>query len=144
MYKFEKNVFINRPQQEVFDFVTNLANDTQWQSGVELSEWTSDGPPAVGSTHKVVRNMLGRNMEATIVVTSWDPPNQWGNKSDGGPVPFEGMQKFEAQDGGTLMTFSAQAELGGFFKLAEGLVGKQIEKQIETDSAKLKKLLEAG
>jgi len=83
-------------------------------------------------------------MEATIVVTSWDPPNQWGNKSDGGPVPFEGMQKFEAQDGGTLMTFSAQAELGGFFKLAEGLVGKQIEKQIETDSAKLKKLLEAG
>ena len=38
----------------------------------------------------------------------------------------------------------SQAELGGFFKLAEGLVGKQIEKQMETDSAKLKKLLEAG
>ena len=29
MYKFEKSVFINRPQQEVFDFVTNLANDAQ-------------------------------------------------------------------------------------------------------------------
>jgi carbon monoxide dehydrogenase subunit G len=144
MYKFEKSVFINRPQQEVFDFVTNLANDAQWQSGVELSEWTSDGPPAIGSTHKVVRSMLGRNMEATIVVTSWDPPNQWGNKSNGGPVPFEGTQKFESKDGGTLMTFTAQAELGGFFKLAEGLVGKQIEKQMETDSAKLKKLLEAG
>ena len=73
MYKFEKSVFINRPQQEVFDFVTDLANDSKWQSGVELSEWTSDDPPAIGSTHKIVRSMLGRNMEATIVVTSWDP-----------------------------------------------------------------------
>jgi carbon monoxide dehydrogenase subunit G len=144
MYKFEKSVFINRPQQEVFDFMTDLANDSKWQSGVELSEWTSDGPPAIGSTHKVIRNMLGRNMEVTMDVTSWDPPNQWGNKSNGGPVPFEGTQKFESKDRGTLVTFTAQAELGGFFKLAEGLVGKQLEKQMETDSAKLKKLLEAG
>jgi len=144
MFKFEKSVLIDHPQQEVFDFVTDLNNDAKWQSGVELSEWASDDPPAIGSTHKVVRNMLGRNMEAPIVVTSWDPPNQWGNKSDGGTVPFEGMQKFEAQNGGTLMTFSAQAELGGFFKLAEGLVGKQMGKQMDSDAASLKKLLETS
>jgi len=81
MYKLEKSVFINRPQQEVFDFVTNLANDAQYQSGLELSEWTSDGPPAIGSTHKVVRNLLERKVEAAMEVTSWDPPNQWGNKT---------------------------------------------------------------
>ena len=143
MYTFEKTIFINCPQQEVFDFVTDLANDAQWQSGVKLSEWTSDGPPTVGSTHKVVRNLLGRKVEATMEVTSWDPPNQWGNKSVGGPVPFEGTQKFEAKNGGTQITLTAQAELGGFFKLAEGLVGKQLEKQMETMLAALKTLLEA-
>ncbi|MGB7874028.1 MAG: hypothetical protein WBL25_06565 [Anaerolineales bacterium] len=60
------------------------------------------------------------------------------------PVPFEGTQKFEAQDGGTQMTLTAQAELGGFFKLAKGLVGKQLEKQMETMLVALKTLLKAG
>lgn len=35
------------------------------------------------------------------------------------------------------MTISGQAEIGGFFKLAEGLAGKQLEKQMEADAAAL-------
>jgi len=42
------------------------------------------------------------------------------------------------------MTLTAQAELGGFFKLAKGLVGKQLEKQMETMLVALKTLLKAG
>ena len=34
MFKFEKSIMINRPQQEVFDFVTDLANDSKWQTGI--------------------------------------------------------------------------------------------------------------
>ena len=142
MYKFESSIFINRPVQEVFDFVTNPANSTQWQSGTESAEWTSGGPPGVGSTFKVVASLLGRKIEATIEVTGWDPPNLSRIKSVGGPIPFEITSKFEAQGDGTLLTQTGQAEIGGFFKLAEGLVGKQIEKQGEADSAALKLLLE--
>ncbi|MGB7875775.1 MAG: hypothetical protein WBL25_15450 [Anaerolineales bacterium] len=43
-----------------------------------------------------------------------------------------------------MISLSANAEVGGFFKMAEGLVSKQAEKQIESDWAALKKLLEAG
>ena len=43
MIAFEKSFFINRPQQEVFDFISNPANHTQWQGSFESSEWTSDG-----------------------------------------------------------------------------------------------------
>jgi hypothetical protein len=35
-------------------------------------------------------------------------------------------------------------EIGGFFKMAEGLVGKQAEKQTEADLEVLKRLLESG
>jgi len=144
MFKFEKSVFINRPQQEVFDFVTNLNNDSKWQSGIESVERTSDGPIGVGSTWGYKLKFMGREIEADIELTSYDPPNQASVKSIGGPVPFENTYTFESKDGGTQMTLNGQAEIGGFFKMAEGLVGKQMEKQMDADGAALKKLLEAG
>ena len=74
MIAFEKSIFINRPQQEVFDFVSNPANDPQWRSGAESAEWTSEGPVGVGSTYRSVDKLLGRKIEGTTEVTIWDPP----------------------------------------------------------------------
>jgi carbon monoxide dehydrogenase subunit G len=143
MYTFEKSITINRSPQDVFDYMTNPANDAQWQSGIESSEWTSDSPPGVGSTQKVVRSFLGRKIESGVELTGWDPPNQSSGKTVNGPIPFEVTNKFEAQGNGTLLTMTGRAELGGFFKLAEGLVGKQVEKQLDSDLAALKLQLEA-
>jgi uncharacterized membrane protein len=144
MYAFEHSIFINRPVQEVFDFATNPDNTPKWQSSVESAEWTSNGPVGVGATWRAESKFLGRKIEATTQVTSWDPPNVNAFKTIGGPVPFENRMTFEAMNGGTQMSISGSAELGGFFKLAEGLVGKQVEKQIGSDFAALKLLLESG
>jgi uncharacterized membrane protein len=144
MFKFEKSIMINRPQQEVFDFVTDLSNDSKWQSSIVSVERTSDGPIGAGSTWSYKLKFLGREMEAEIELTSYDSPNLARIKSIDGPVPFEMSYKFESNGNGTQMTFSGQTELGGFFKMAEGLVGKQFEKQMDADGAALKKLLEAG
>jgi carbon monoxide dehydrogenase subunit G len=144
MIKIEKSVLIKRPQQEVFDFVTDLSNDSKWQSSIESVERVSDGPIGVGSTWRYVTKFLGRKNETEIQMTSYDPPHQSRVKAVSGPIPFENTHTFQAQDGGTLLTFTGQAEIGGFFKMAEGLAAKQIEKQLETDGAALKKLLEAG
>jgi len=144
MFKFEKSILINRPQQEVFDFVTNLSNDSKWQSGIVSVERSSDGPIGAGSTWKYKLKFMGREMESEIKLASYDPPNLASVKSVGGPVPFENTYKFESKEGGTQMTLSGQAEIGGFFKMAEGLVGKQFEKQMDADGAALKKLLEAA
>ncbi len=144
MYRFEHSVFINRPPQDVFDFVTSPANSPKWQGSVENAEWTSESPVGVGSTWRSVATFLGRKLESIIEITSWDPPNGHSFKSISGPIPFENTLRFESKDNGTQLHISGQAEIGGFFKLAEGLVGKQVEKQLESDFAALKLLLEAG
>ena len=144
MYTFEKRIFINRPQQEVFDYITNPDNDSNWRSTAISAEWTSDGPVGVGSTLRTVGKFLGSKIDSTNEVTVWDPPNQYSFKSVGGPIPLEFTQKLAAKDNGTQLTLSAEAEMGGFFKLAEGLVGKQAEKQVDTDFNALKLVLEAG
>jgi uncharacterized membrane protein len=144
MIKFKKSILINRPQQEVFDFVTDLSNDSQWQSSIESVEQVSDGPIGVGSTWRYVTKFLGRKNETEIQMTSYEPPHRSSVKAVSGPIPFENTHKFQKQDGGTLLTLIGQAEIGGFFKMAEGLVSKQMEKQMDADGAALKRLLEAG
>ena len=144
MYQFEKSVFINRPIEEVFEFLTNPANDLKWRDSAVSGEWATDGPIGVGATQHSVDKLLGREIESKAEVTVWDPPNKFGLKTLGGPMPFEYIQKFKSEEGGTQITFSGQAEIGGFFKLAEGLVGKQFEKQIDKDLNGLKQYLESG
>ena len=144
MITFEKSIFISRPQQEVFDFVSNPANNPQWQSSTEAGEWTSEGPPGVGSTLDLVIRFLGRKIESTSEITTWDPPNQFGSKVVSGPIPFEATMKLESKENGTQLTLRGEAEFGGFFKIAEGLVGKQLEKQRDANFNALKLLLEAG
>lgn len=144
MFKFEKSISIDRPQQEVFDFVTTLSNDSKWQSSIESVERTSDGPIGVGSTWRYTTKFLGRKSETEIQMTSYDPPHQSSVKAISGPVPFENTHKFESNGNGTKLSIIGQAEIGGFFKMAEGLASKQIEKQMDADLAALKKMLEAG
>ena len=144
MITWEKSKFINRPQQEVWDFISNPANRVQWLSSTESAEWTSEAPPGVGSTVRSVAKFLGRKVESTSEITAWDSPNQHGLKSVGGQVPFEETMKLESKENGTHLTVSSQMEVGGFFKIAEGLVAKQTEKQLDIAFEALKVLLEEG
>lgn len=144
MISFSKNIHIDRTQQEVFDYLSDPSNDSKWRSSAVSSEWISDGPPGVGSKLKSVDRMLGREMESTIEITAWDPPKSFAQKALGGPVPFEFTVTLEPHGDGTHVTIDGQAEIGGFFKIAEGLAGKQFENQIEDDIAGLKRALEGG
>jgi hypothetical protein len=40
MGKVAFNVFINCSQQDVFDFMTHLANLSKWNTSFESAEWT--------------------------------------------------------------------------------------------------------
>ena len=144
MAKFTVTTFIGRPLQEVFDYATNPANSNNWQNSTLSSEWSSNGPVGVGSTIHSVSRMLGRDMEMDMEITEWNPPNLWGMKGSSGPMKFENTNKFEPKDGGTLLVQNFQGEVGGFFKVAESLAIKQLQKMVETDGKALKTLLEAS
>jgi len=143
MFTYEKTIFINRQPQEVFDYITNPDNDSEWRTTAVSAEWTSDGPVGVGSTLRTVGKFLRRKIDSTNQVTVWDPPNQYAFKSIDGSIPVEISQTLVAEDNGTQLTINLEAELAGFFKMAEGLVGKQAEKQVNTDFDNLKLVLAA-
>jgi carbon monoxide dehydrogenase subunit G len=144
MVTYELDIFINRPPQEVWDFYTNPANHNKFSSMAESAEWISEKPHGVGSTYRGVGKALGRKIESTNEITSWDPPNKYGYKSIGGSIPFETTYTFESSENGTKLSVYAQLEIGGFFKIAEGLAGKQAKKQLDADFEALRLYLEAG
>lgn len=142
MVSFEVEKFIKRSRQDVFDYVTDPANDANWQGTARSSEWASEEPHGVGSQVHAINRFMGRDIDSMLEITAWDPPGAFGQKAVSGPVPFEITMRLEAQDDGTRLTVSGEAEAGGFFKIAEGLVGKQLKKQMEKDFETLKQVLE--
>jgi carbon monoxide dehydrogenase subunit G len=144
MYEIEKSIFIKRSLQEVFDAITDPTKAAQWQSFIDSADWTSEGPVGVGSTWKSSGRFLGRNFESELQIMGWEPPHMVSIKTISGPIPVEVTHTLKQQENGTLLTQIAQAEFGGFFKLAEGLVGKQVERQIDTDNNTLKLLMESN
>jgi uncharacterized protein YndB with AHSA1/START domain len=130
MFETKNSIFINRPPQDVFNVITDPAKQSLWQSMTESAEWTSNGSHGVGSTMKVVARFLGRKIESEIEVTAWEPPHRVDYKFVNGPYPAEVSNTLEPQGEGTLLTARSQGEMGSFFKLAEGLVARQLEKQL--------------
>lgn len=142
MRRMEVSVTIDRPVEEVFAYVTHPENDTQWQSAVLESGLVGEGPMGVGAKVREVRELMGRRLESVAEVTEYEPNVKIGHKSTSGPVEYEAWYTFEPVDDGTKLTIAGQADIGGFFKLAEGLVARQFEKEMQAALTALKDILE--
>lgn len=143
MIKVEKSIFINKPVEEVFNFVTAAGNYTKWQAGVtDVIEGGARN--TVGSQFTEVRKFMGQEMRTTLELTEFVPNARWAAKVVKGPVPYEVNMTFQPVEGGTKVTTYVDGEPKGFFKLAEGMVAGQLEKSLAEDGQKLKEILEAS
>ena len=143
MIKLESNTVINRPIEEVFAFVTDSEKMSQWMSELVEAKQTSEGPVGVGTTISAVANVMGRRIENIQEVVAYEPNSKYTIKATSGPVANEDAFTFDSVAGGTNVTRVVEAEIGGFFRLAEPLFARMMGRQFETNFANLKDLLEA-
>jgi uncharacterized protein YndB with AHSA1/START domain len=142
MMKAENSVQINKPVEDVFAFFNDTANSARWQNGVDTVEY-ADAEQVVGSQYTEVRKFMGREMRTTLEVTALEPNQKYAAKTLSGPVSYEVTITFEPSEGGTKMTTVVEGEPGGFFKLAEGAVAKQLKNTLIEDGQTLKEMVEA-
>jgi carbon monoxide dehydrogenase subunit G len=144
MARAEHTVIVERPPDEVFDFLTDFSNVPSWQSGAVDVE-KPVGPLAVGVTYVQVLSFLGRRMKTTLEVTEFEQGRRFSLKTVSGPVPFEVRHTLEPENGGgaTRLHVRLEGEPRGFFRMAESLVERKAQRQIEHDFATLKELVEA-
>ena len=143
MPRVEASVVIHRPVEEVFAFVSNLETHDQWASGSSGVVKTSDGPLGVGTTYQGMIHFLGQDIQWTSEVTRYQPHERVDFKYTAGPLRMVESMTFDAVGGGTRITGVYEGETGGFFKLAEAVVVRMFQRQVEGDLANLKSVMEA-
>ena len=143
MTKIERSIVIDRPVDEVWEFVHDIANDRLWQTTLVESEQLTDGPMGVGAKVREARHFLGLRIELAWEVTEFEPKRRSAIKGISGPVPLSGGYLLEPVDTGTRFTVSGELDAHGLFKLAEPVFARITRRELEANLGHLKDLLEA-
>lgn len=142
MVKIEASGEIKRPLEEVFAYLTDPSKLPEWNSLVLEAKTEQPGPVRVGSKIRTVAKFLGRHIDSMAEVTELVPNKKFVQKATS-PFPIEITNSVEQMAGGTKVTVQAAIEPGGFFKLAEPVLGRIAKKQMEAQLDTMKELLEA-
>lgn len=143
MLRAEESVVVQRPIDEVFAYFTDPTTLPEWQASALEAQLEGEGPMRAGSRAVETRKFLGRRMESTMEVLEYEPPRRFTIKASSGPVPFQVTSDLSEEDGGTLVRSVVEGEPGGFFRLAEPLVVRAVERELRNNLATLKDVLES-
>jgi uncharacterized protein YndB with AHSA1/START domain len=135
---------INKPIQQVFDFVSKPENDFQWQYGTLKTARLSEGVNNSRTFFRSLGHLMGRRNLSTFEVTEYLPNNKYSINSLSGPLHSRTSYTFETAKGGTKINVSIQANVVNFYHLEESLVEKSLKKQLKENLALLKNLLESN
>jgi Polyketide cyclase / dehydrase and lipid transport len=140
----EQTFTVKATPAAVFAYLTDQEKSTVWQASLLEAHFTPDGPMRQGTEIREVRKILGRKMESTVDVTEFEPDRLFAGRVRSGPVPWQFRYTLDDQDGATRVGFHMEGEPGGFFRLAEPLVIRTVERQLANDFSTLRELVETS
>jgi hypothetical protein len=104
---------INRPQDEVFAYVTDPSTFAEWQTGVVGGSMEAGTTPAVGSKCMTTRRIGGTERESTSEVTKLDPPTRWAAHGIDGPIRATVNVTVEPLDGSAQSRVTIEVDFEG-------------------------------
>jgi uncharacterized protein YndB with AHSA1/START domain len=142
----EIDTVIERPRQEVFDYLARGENLPQWMSTFDSVEPASQSEPGQGTTYQY---KMSRGAESTFEYSEFVPGQRiaWaGPPVQAGPGTISPRGSFELDDkgGGTHLLMSLDPELSASMKAMGLMMKRQMKKDAKEDLVRLKQLLEGG
>jgi uncharacterized membrane protein len=138
----EHSVTINRPAEDVFNYLADGENCAAWRSGViEIKRVSGE---QVGAQYKQsVRGPGGRAIPADYKITEFKPNSLIAFQTTAGPVRPRGRYALRESGGATTVTFNLDADLTGIKKILMGaMVGKTMNAEVQAID-KVKTILES-
>jgi carbon monoxide dehydrogenase subunit G len=140
--RIEHEVEIQRPQAEVFDFVSDHDHLPAWTVGVKRAKQTTPGPIGVGTTYAVVGRTMGRRVESTYELTEFAPSTSFSGRMESRLFSIDETYEFEGDGDQTTVRLTADAAPGRLMRVLGPLLGVAVERQIKADHQRLKTILE--
>src|SRR5947209_17201498 len=144
--KTRQCVAINLPAEEIFAYMSDPENLTDWSGATIAVRKTSPGGLHVGATLRNTMRFLGRWMDITFEIVEYEPGRCLTIKSLSGVTPCLFSYQFEpTEDGATNVFLEAVIHLtGGILGLPESVTTNVVRRQLVHDLLTLKDVLEAG
>ncbi len=143
MTKLQHTIVIDRPLDEVWDYLMDARNDPVWITNVVEVGRGADQPIDDGLEIDEVFSFLGKRVPVTLVVTGHEPKRRSAVDVTRSPVPGRGSYELAPENGGTRFTMTMETDAHGFFRLAEPVFARIARRDIVTSCERLKDLLEA-
>lgn len=143
MVPFKADITVERPVEQVFNFVADPQNYSQWMGGVSRAEAKST-PLRNGSIVQLAGRFGMWNIDAPFQITSFQPNREFGMKGAAGPFWFEGTWKFSGEGATTRLSVEGLYRMSGGWRLVEPLFAGEVKNGEANELKKIKALLEKG
>jgi uncharacterized membrane protein len=138
------SVDISRPAPEVFAYLEEVENNTEWLRGMQSCTWTTEPPIRVGSRYEQVARFLGKEIRTSFEVTRHEPGSVVTIESrEGSSFPLTVTREVQPVDGDrSRVVETVESDPSGFYRIAQPLLRAMVTRNIRRDYRSLKALLE--
>jgi Polyketide cyclase / dehydrase and lipid transport len=142
MLHIQGEIVINRPVEEVFDFVADERNEPRYNSQMRRAEQITRGPIGAGTRFRAEMVSMGRPVEMVIEFTAYQRPRRLLSSTHMSAMDTLGGLTFDPVPGGTRMRWSWGLRARGVLKLMGPMVVRMGRRQEQRIWTGLKHLLE--
>jgi len=143
--RVERTVTIQRPIEEVFEYLATPENDPTWAPAIRSHERSSPGPIGVGTRTRMELSLLGRTATYDWEVTEYETPRLLAYRTTSGPLPATVRFRLVPVDGGAATGLSHAVETeprGVYYRALASLMPTAIGRILEGMLGNLKDRLE--
>ena len=139
----QTRIDIDRPAEEVFDFVADQTNAPRWQSGLHEVRRITPVPVGVGTEHVFARRFAGINIESQNRYTAYEPGRFVAFEIPSGKITGKASYLVEPTGERTSRLISeVHFRVSGLAGLATPILARVFERDSRKNVAALKALLE--
>jgi len=144
--RFEQELSIRSPPEDVFDYVVDASKLASWQIHKTSVEPLTDGPPGLGSRFRECTKPPGmKEFEQVVEFSEFERPSRLAVHIVEGPQPVDGTWTFTPDgDGGTRVRCIVEGELRGPARFFGPIVKRGIARNFRTYHEHLRKRLESA
>jgi carbon monoxide dehydrogenase subunit G len=144
--RFGATVVIDKPMEQVFDFLANGENDVKFSPRVIEIKKANPGAPGKGAIYASTVKDAGMKTKREFELTEFERPTRigWRELSKNAVVVTEGGYDLEREGESTRLTFFNELEGHGFGNLLLGFAVRSARKAAEDFAARIKQAVEAS
>ena len=128
MKQVTTHVTTPRSPEEVYAYLVDFDNQTEWRFDVLASELTSGATGQIGARYLQRVKQGRKEVDSDVELTEAEPHRRVAFRTHGGPVTVSGAWRIEPQGDQTRLAADVAIRPHGFVKLFEPMMGPSLRK----------------